>query len=208
MKKIDTNKPTDTAPKNTVVSFAPPTKAQINYVLKDGINAQVKMDKVTEIIKADFFNRDKTTNASVLTEKLDALLNPENSNVTPKVRANVKSFIRKTIQPTVKNKSCQEALLGDDTGNLTVSFKMVTPEFIENQISAKYPSGKFVDKWTSADLDSYRVVVENKPVKPDVNILEALVKFIEAHELDTSKVVEICGLIDDGATELPKGFLD
>ena len=70
------------------------------------------------------------------------------------------------------------------------------------------PSGKFVDKWTSADLDSYRVVVENKPVKPDVNILEALVKFIEAHELDTSKVVEICGLIDDGATELPKGFLD
>jgi len=205
-KKQDTNKPTDTAPKNTVVSFAPPTKAQINYVLKDGIGAQVKMDKVTEIIKADFWNRDKSTNASVLTEKLDSLLNPENSNVTPKVRANVKSFIRKTIQPTVKNKSCQEALLGDETGNLTVSFKMVTPEFIENQVSEKYPKGKFVDKWTSADLDSYRVVVENKPVKPDVNLIDAMIKFIEAHELDTSKARELCDLIDKGETEVPKGF--
>jgi hypothetical protein len=206
MKKTDTNKPTDTAPKNTVVSFAPPTEAQIAYVLKDGIGAQVKMDKVTEIIKADFWNRDKSTNASVLTEKLDSLLNPENPKVTPKVRANVKSFIRKTIQPTVKNKSCQEALLGDETGNLTVSFKMVTPEFIENQVSEKYPKGKFVNKWTSSDLDSYRVVVENKPVKPDVNLIEAMIKFIEAHELDTSKARELCDLIDKGETEVPKGF--
>ena len=214
--KRETIKPGDDSPKNTVVSFAPPTDAQIAYVLKDGINAQVKMNRVTEILKADFWNRDKSTNASVLTEKLDFLLNVDSKvknqktgkmeSISPTVRKNVRSFIRKTIQPTVKNKACQEALLNDKVDSQTVSFKMITPEFIENQVSTKYPSGKFVNLWTHADLDSYRVVVENKPAKPDVNLIEAMVKFIDAHELDTSQARELCNLIDEGKTEVPEGF--
>ena len=209
--------PEDVTPKNTVVSYAIPTEDEINYVLKDGINAQVKMNKVTEILKADFWNRDKKTNSSVLTEKLDFLLNVDSKtknakgkmvSISPTVRKNVKSFIRKTIQPTVKNSACQDALLEDDVKTKTVTFKKVTVSFIENPKSEKYPLGKYADKWTSADLDSYRVVVEHKAVKPEINLIEALDKFREAHQLNIEHMFGLCELLRDNVTELPKGFLD
>ena len=73
---------------------------------------------------------------------------------------------------------------------------------VENNSTEKFPSGRYVDNYNESDLGSYRVVREHKPVKPADDKLEALIKFIDSHELDTNEVRTLCDLIDDGKTSM------
>ena len=189
-----------TASKPVTVSMKKPTKKQIEFVLTVGTTVQNEVDKISEIIRADFWNRDKTTNQSALTVAFDKIMNVDNKNSTPEMRTDLKRFIRKQVQTLVKEKATQQALLGDKIECEMVTVKKINNPMVENNSSEKYPSGRFIDNFNEVDLGSYRVVREHKPVKPADDILEALIKFMDAHDLDTNEVRVLCDLRDEGKT--------
>ena len=186
-----------------------PTKKQIEFVLTVGTTVQINVDKISDIIRADFWNRNKTTNKSALTVAFDKIMNTDQAKLkkgeklsTPEMREDLKRFIRKQVQTLVKEKATQEALLGEKVDSEKVTVKKVNNPMVENNSSEKYPSGRYVDNYNETDLGSYRVVRENKPVKPADDVLQALIKFIESHELDTNEVRALCEMIDNGKTNM------
>ena len=198
-----------TASKPVTVSMKKPTKKQIEFVLTVGTTVQINVDKISDIIRADFWNRNKTTNKSALTVAFDKIMNTDQAKLkkgeklsTPEMREDLKRFIRKQVQTLVKEKATQEALLGEKVDSEKVTVKKVNNPMVENNSSEKYPSGRDVDNYNATDLGSYRVVRENKPVKPADDVLQALIKFIESHELDTNEVRALCEMIDNGKTNM------
>ena len=191
-----------TASKPVTVTMKKPTKKQIEFVLSVGTTVQNDVDKISDIIRADFWNRDKETNKSALTVAFDKIMNVDNKNSTPEMRTDLKRFIRKQVQTLVKEKATQQALLGEKVDCEKVTVKKVNLPMVENNSSEKYPSGRYVDNYNETDLGSYRVVRENKPVKPADDVLEALIKFIDSHELDTNEVRVFCDMIDNGKTSM------
>ena len=197
------------ASKPVTVTMKKPTKKQIEFVLTVGTTVQKEVDKISDIIRADFWNRNKTTNKSALTVAFDKIMNTDQAKLkkgeklsTPEMREDLKRFIRKQVQTLVKEKATQEALLGEKVECEKVTVKKVNLPMVENNSTEKFPSGRYVDNYNESDLGSYRVVREHKPVKPADDKLEALIKFIDSHELDTNEVRTLCDLIDDGKTSM------
>ena len=166
---------------NTKYDFKPVEETDIAYVLQHGIKAQVKMDKVTEILKRDVFNQTKN-HQTELTKRFDLILGDDKTPA--KNKQDLKNFIRKQVQTLIKEKATQEILLNEATSEKKVTIKKVTSAMILNEVSEKYPTGQFVNTFTEKDLGSYRVIVENKPAPKEFDLLEALVKFCKANDVE------------------------
>ena len=107
----------------------------------------------------------------------------------------VKAFVKKSLQTIIKNKACQQALLGDDYETKKVTLKKVNNSMI-NDTENVY-DGNFGED----DYGSYRVVVEKKEAKVEPTLIEALIKFIDAHETDTTEMRDLLTEIDAGVTQ-------
>jgi len=166
---------------NTKYDFKPVEETDIAYVLQHGIKAQVKMDKVTEILKRDVFNQTKN-HQTELTKRFDLILGDDETPA--KNKQDLKNFIRKQVQTLIKEKATQEILLNEATSEKKVTIKKVTSAIILNEVSEKYPAGQYENTFTEKDLGSYRVIVENKPAPKEFDLLEALVKFCKANNVD------------------------
>lgn len=166
---------------NTKYDFKPVEENDIAYVLQHGIKAQVKMDKVTEILKRDVFNQTKN-HQTELTKRFDLIL--ADDQTPAKNKQDLKNFIRKQVQTLIKEKATQEILLNEETSEKKVTIKKVTSAMILNEVSEKYPNGQYVNTFTEKDLGSYRVIVENKPAPKEFDLLEALVKFCKANKVE------------------------
>jgi hypothetical protein len=166
---------------NTKYDFKPVEENDIAYVLQHGIKAQVKMDKVTEILKRDVFNQTKN-HQTELTKRFDLILGDDQTPA--KNKQDLKNFIRKQVQTLIKEKATQEILLNEETSEKKVTIKKVTSAMILNEVSEKYPTGQYENTFTEKDLGSYRVIVENKPAPKEFDLLEALVKFCKANEVE------------------------
>ena len=172
---------------NTKYDFKPVEEIDIAYVLQHGIKAQVKMDKVTEILKRDVFNQTKN-HQTELTKRFDLILGDDKTPA--KNKQDLKNFIRKQVQTLIKEKATQEILLNEATSEKKVTIKKVTSAMILNEISEKYPTGQFVNTFTEKDLGSYRVIVENKPAQKEFDLLEALVKFCKANDVNAMSSIQ------------------
>ena len=124
--KKEDNTMSKKASKPVTVSMKKPTKKQIEFVLSVGTTVQGELDTVTQIIKADLFNRDMKTNQSALTVAFDKIMDVDNKNSTPEMRTDLKRFIRKQVQTLVKEKTTQQALLGEKVEGEKITVKMVT----------------------------------------------------------------------------------
>ena len=180
----------------TEITIKKPTKKELKEFFNDGVLQSQLTTKLTRTLKRDFFHRDKKTNKSYITEQLDLIVNMESNEkkVIDDIKL-VKSFVKKSLQTIIKNKPCQQALLGDEFENKKVTLKKVNNSMINDT------EGIYDGNFTEADYGSYRVVVEKKETKVEPTLIEALIKFIDAHELDTSETRALLNEIDAGVTQ-------
>lgn len=181
---------------NTKITIKKPTKKELKEFFSDGVAQSQLTTKLTRTLKRDFFHRDKQTNQSHITRQLDKIINLESNDkkVLDEIKM-VKQFVKKSLQTIIKNKACQQALLGDDYETKKVTLKKVNNSMIDNADSAY--DGNFTD----ADYGSYRVVVEKKDKKVEPTLIEALIKFMDAHQTDTSEMRDLLTEIDAGVTQ-------
>ena len=180
----------------TEIRIKKPTKKELNEFFNDGVLQSQLTTKLTNTLKRDFFHRDKKTNKSYITEKLDHIINMESNDkqVLDEIKL-VKAFVKKSLQTIIKNKACQQALLGDDYETKKVTLKKVNNSMINDT------EGIYDGNFGEADYGSYRVVVEKKETKVEPTLIEALIKFIDAHETDTTEMRDLLTEIDAGVTQ-------
>ena len=57
--------------------------------------------------------------------------------------------------------------------------------------------GRFEGSFNEVDKGKFRVVVENKPTKPEDTLEQSLIKWMDAHEVDTTVCRELLSNIDN-----------
>jgi len=146
-----------------------------------------KDDQITKMLRCDLFHSDKQTGTSVITTELDRIMEEE----TEETIQIVKEFVRKRVQTLIKEKSVQTALLGENYKNQKITIKRVTNPMVENT------EGRFEGSFNEVDKGKFRVVVENKPTKPEDTLEQSLIKWMDAHEVDTTVCRELLSNIDN-----------
>lgn len=164
---------------------------EIKKFFDDGVKLQRMTASMTELIKRDFFHRDKKANTSQLTDELDRILDSEDPRSRERI-VKVKKFVRKQLQTIIKSKPTQQVLLGDKVDTRSVTMKKVTKPMIANE------DGRFVGNFNELDEGKFRIVEERKPEKVEDDILTALYKFIDKHESDTTEMRDLLNEIDAG----------
>ncbi|QDP61120.1 MAG: hypothetical protein Unbinned3325contig1000_5 [Prokaryotic dsDNA virus sp.] len=167
--------------------------SEVKKFFTEGVQLQKLTKKMTDLIKRDFFHRDKKTNTTKLTKELDRILANKDPRSQKKI-ANVKAFVRKQLQTLIKSKQTQQVLLGDLVTVRKVTMKKVTQPMIDD-----VNNERFIGKFEQNDLGKFRVVEEKKEEKNnDLDLWEDLLKLIDKHSVDTSVIRNTCDDLDQG----------
>lgn len=179
--------------KNTKLEVAKPTDKEINFVITNGVKKQDTVDKITDIIRRDALTADDGFNTQLSKKLTEIVVKSQTEGATKndiKIAQNSKRFVKTQVQTLIKMKSSQDQLNIKNNTDFIYTFKKVNKPMLENNPSEKYPTGRYVDHFTDSDEGQYKLVRENRPVKPDVDEYQAFVKFCENHEIDGEKAVE------------------
>tara|TARA_R100001443_G_scaffold68514_3_gene77226 strand:- start:468 stop:1070 length:603 start_codon:yes stop_codon:yes gene_type:complete len=179
--------------KPVTVSLTKVKDSEVKKFFTDGVQLQKLTKNMTQLIKRDFFHRDKKTNTTKLTNELDRILANKDPRSQKRI-ANVKVFVRKQLQTIIKTKQTQQVLLGELVNVRQVTMKKVTQPMIDD-----VNNERFVGKFHQDDLGKFRVVEEKKEKKVnDLDLWKDLTELIDKHSVDTSIIRNTCDDLDQG----------
>ena len=160
--------------KNTVAILTQakkPTVEAIVKVIKAGQASIVVDQKMTEIIKADLYTRNKRTGVSVLTTELNKVF----SDGTDLEITKTKKWVKTRLQTLIKEKSVQTQLLGEDKKVKSLTIKKVNLPMLDPN------NEKCLSHFKDSDLGQFRVILEAK-VTVENSFTEELEKLMIKHD--------------------------
>ena len=168
--------------KNTVAILTKakkPTVEAIQKVIVAGQKSILVDQKMTEIIKADLFNRNKRTGVSVLTTELNKVF----LNGTDTQIAKTKKWIKTRLQTLIKEKSVQTQFLGEDKKVKSLTIKKVNAPMLDPN------NEKCLSHFKDSDLGQFRVVLEAK-VTVEKSFTEELEKLMVKHDKVANDLID------------------